>query len=258
MRDLSAPILYYNDDMLHCPNRDGLLKKYSVAGKNNLPLTYYRCPYCRGFWLTGFSANFIKDIHEAPTARATDAPTFHPKCPECDTPLTHARGDAIAPGVSVWRCEAGHGYFFPSGELTKFKETQSAKLTYHKLWNIPLPSVASVLLASLAILLVSTAAIVATIRQRQVIQSQAQSIFQRQRALVTEQGMAVFIASTTLPASVTLFVETNNYMAAMETKDGTTHTATVSKLTPATYIYYFLIERNGQRSVTRRFTLVVP
>ena len=244
--------------MLSCPNKDGLLKKYTQQGKNGLPVTYHRCPACRGFWLDSFATNFISDISaETLSSRATHALTFHPVCPDCNTPLLLARGDAIAPGVNAWRCPHGHGYFFPTGELSKFKEAQAAKLSYHKLWNIPLPSVASVLLASLALLLVSITAVVTTIRQKQIIQSQAQSIFKSQHAYVTDQGTVMFTISTNLPASVTLFVEVNNYQVVMDTTDGLTHTANVSTLPPGTYTYYFVIERNGQRSITEKFTVLL-
>ncbi len=227
-------------------------------GTNGFPITYHLCPACRGFWLTSFSANYIHDIVESPTSRSTHPLTFNPSCPECRSPLTLARGDAIAPGVNVWRCPHGHGYFFPAGELSKFKQAQSAKLTYHKLWNIPLPSVASVLLASLAILLASTAAIVTTIRQKQIIQSQAQSIFQGQHAIVSPQGAVTFITSTNLPAAVTIFVQVEQLEpVVMDTTDGLTHTATVSTLPPGTYTYYFVIERNGQRSITEKFTVLL-
>ena len=254
--------------MLHCPNRDGLLKKYSQIGKNGLSVTYDRCPSCRGFWLTSFAANFIQHLdieHAAPHTK--HALTFTPLCPECNAPLTHARGDAIAPGVSVWRCPGGHGkvpsgtshgYFFPTGELAKFKQAQTAKLSYHKLWNVPLASVASVLLASLALLLVSITAVVTAIRQKQIITSQAQSIFQGQRAIANPQGTVTFITSTNLPAAVTLFVEVEQFKPiVMETSDGLTHTTTVSTLPPGTYTYYFVIERNGQRSITEKFTVLL-
>ena len=244
--------------MLHCPNRDGLLKKYTHMGTNGFPVTYHRCPNCRGFWLTSFAANFLNQINESPSIRTNHDLTFHPLCPECNIALTHARADAIAPGVNIWRCEKGHGYFFPAGQLSKFKQAQSAKLSYHKLWQIPLPSVASVLLASLAVLLASSTAIVANIRQKQMIQSQAQSIFKSQHAYVTDQGTVMFTISTNLPASVTLFVEVNNYQVAMDTTDGLSHTATVSTLPPGIYVYFFTIEKNGKQTTTKHYTVQIP
>ena len=46
--------------------------------------------------------------------------------------------------------------FFPAGELAKFKTAQNAKVTYHKLWNIPLPSVSNVLLAAVAVIMIGS------------------------------------------------------------------------------------------------------
>ncbi|MBI5619676.1 zf-TFIIB domain-containing protein [Candidatus Gottesmanbacteria bacterium] len=247
--------------MFLCPNRDGFLKTYTTTGKNGLPLTYHRCPHCRGFWLSGFAANFLMDtdlesahpVHHPTTRRASDI-RFTPLCPECKAPLHQTHGDNIPAHVTPFRCTAGHGYFFPAGELSKFKTAQQAKIAYHKLWNIPLPSVASILLASLAVLLVSITAMVTAIRQKQSMESQAQSVFKSQTAFPSPQGTVLFVTTTNSPSTATLFVPSwNNYHIVMDTTDGLTHTTTVSTIPPGTYRYFFTITINGKTVQTEMF-----
>ena len=70
--------------------------------------------------------------------------------------LQPAHEESLPQGISALKCEDGHGYFFPSGELSKFNRAQQAKIEYHTLWGIPLPNVKSILLASLTLLILSS------------------------------------------------------------------------------------------------------
>lgn len=245
--------------MLLCPNRDGLLKRYTTTGKNGLAIAYHRCPHCRGYWLTAFSANFLSgaDIEgQHPSAPFPANPhRFAPLCPECKTPLPASRTDNMPTAVAAYRCPAGHGYFFPAGELAKFKEAQTAKVTYHKLWNIPLPSVGSVLLASVAVILL--AGIIATtvaIRQQQTSETQARQLLSSHATLPTASGTVFFVATTSIPATVTLHLPSaNNKEIRMETTDRTTHTATVFTIPAGTHDYFFRITVNGKTVQTETF-----
>lgn len=71
---------------------------------------------------------------------------FGATCPQCLRPLERTTEDNIPPDVTAFRCSDSHGYFFPAGELRKFKESQEAKIAYHERWHVPLTSVASAIL----------------------------------------------------------------------------------------------------------------
>lgn len=245
--------------MFLCPNRDGFLKTYATSGKNGLPITYHRCPHCRGYWLSAFAANFISDVdiesQHPPAPLPTSHHRFTPLCPECKTPLHVFRDENVPSSVATYRCPTGHGYFFPSGELTKFKTAQQAKIAYHKLWNIPIPSVSSVLLASVVVILLG--GIIATtvaIRQKQTSVTQARQLLSSHATLPTASGTVFFVATTSIPATVTLHLPSaNNKEIRMESTDRTTHTAIVSTLPPGAYRYYFTVTINGKTVQTEIF-----
>lgn len=242
--------------ILSCPNRDGFLKTYTTTGKNGLPVTYHRCPHCRGTWASGFAVNFLADVVEHPRPPAVvHPPLLTPLCPECKAHLLSLRSDNVPASVTAYRCPAGHGYFFPTGELTKFKEAQQAKIAYHKLWNIPIPSISSVLLASVVIILFGS--IIATtiaIRQQQTNVSQARQLLVSLSTLPTAAGTVFFVATTSVPATVSLYIPSwNTTEILMETTDRTTHTATVSTIPSGTFSYFFTITINGKTVQTEMF-----
>lgn len=248
--------------MLHCPNRDGFLKTYAAVGKNNLPVRYSRCSNCRGYWLSSFAANFLKDIsieHESAVTYQTDTNRLAPLCPECKTPLTPAHGDNIPQEVTAYRCTHNHGYFFPAGELAKFKAAQTAKLNYHKLWNVPLPSVASILLAAFALIMIgSITALTFSIQKKQTTVSQAQELLVSHQTFSPSPG-AIFIAATTsAPATVTVTIpSTKPDPIPMESQNRTMHTTTITTLPPGIYEYFFTISVNGKSTTTDRFSFIV-
>ncbi len=245
--------------ILSCPNRDGFLKTYATTGKNGLPVAYHRCPHCRGYWLSAFAANFLSDVdiesQHLPGPLPISHHRFTPLCPECKTPLHVSRDYNVPSSVTAFRCPAGHGYFFPSGELTKFKTAQQAKISYHKLWNIPIPSVSSVLLVSVVIILFG--GIIATtiaIRQQQTNVSQARQLLVSHSTLPTANATVFFVATTSVPATVTLHIPSANAAPVlMETTDRTTHTATVSTIPSGTFSYFFTITVNGKTVQTEMF-----
>src|SRR3972149_3046825 len=140
---------------MQCPLADGELSNQSLKNKLGLTVSFARCPGCHGIWTAAFDANYLDisavDEEEAGSSNTTIAP----KCPVCITNLVTADGDNIPPGVVAWQCGMGHGYFFPRGQLFKFKKAQEAKIMYFKLWQIPMSSLASVLLASFVLLILS-------------------------------------------------------------------------------------------------------
>ena len=248
--------------MLHCPNRDGLLKTYAAEGIHNLPVKYARCPNCRGYWLSSFAANFLKDVSiesESSAQHHSDTSGLMLLCPDCKIPLVLTHGDNIPNGVTAYRCPNNHGYFFPAGELAKFKTAQNAKLSYHKLWNIPLPSVASVLLAALAIVMIgSITAITLSIQKKQTTVSQAQELLVSHQAFSPASGTIFIAATTSVPATVTVTIpSTKPAPILMESQDRTVHTTTVTTLPPGIYEYVFTISVNGKSTQTDRFSFTI-
>lgn len=246
---------------MNCPNNDAQLHKHTTTDHGGMSITYYRCPRCFGYWLDAFNANFIKNNQIKGISKPHSHPSAQPHCPSCRKPLTLMRGDNIPPGVTAWGCPDNHGYYFTDEELKKFKEAQEAKISYHKLWNIPLPSLASVLLVGIGAFLI-TEGIVTTFKQTQLkqsIQTNADEILQSQQAVInSNDGSVTFLVSTGLPSTVFVTVNNTGYSnIPLTSTDRKTHVAQIRNLAPGQYIYTFTITMESATVTSEDYTLIV-
>ncbi len=248
---------------MQCPQGDGELIAHTTAGENNLAVSYSTCPTCGGHWMDSFAANFIKLSPD--DLQRTGAKLVHPRgvllCPICQQQLTRTTGENIPDQVTVYSCPDHHGYFFPTGQLAAFKKAQKAKIAYHKLWSIPLPSVASVLLG--VFLVVVAGGFIATmnaLNQTQTTTSQAEELFSSQRAYVAgELAEVLLTARTTMDATLTVHIPGfAAFEGTMESADLRTHTLVVKNIPPGTYEYFFTIATGGVSSDTKTFTFTMP
>lgn len=250
---------------MDCPRGDGVLKDYKRRDEKGLVVRYQRCPTCGGHWASAFDANYAKyaDLDDKPPAASNDDRTT-PACPVCKKPLQEARGENIPPQVTVLRCNAGHGYFFPAGELSKFKKAQEAKINYFQLWQLPLSSVAGTLLTALVGIILSLGLIVGVIstQKKQITVPKAQSVITEQRAYTTAGTRAVtIVARTSVETALTLFLNTpGGFESRMDTLDRRTHILRIDNVPSGDYTYTFSwVDQNGiRRSVPDSYPLHIP
>ncbi|MCX6792224.1 MAG: hypothetical protein NT149_04270 [Candidatus Gottesmanbacteria bacterium] len=245
---------------MQCPQKDAELISHTTQGENGLTVSYSTCPTCRGYWMDSFSANFIK-INTTDATRAIAATATY-YCPICAKPLKRTTGDNIPENVYIFDCPVHHGYFFPTGQLTAFKKAQQMKIEYHKLWHIPMPNVASILLGSFVLLLLSGGLAVTFrgLQQRQIIESQARQILTNHEVYTTAGRSAVLVTATTgVDATVTVHIPAlNNLSAPMQTSDNRTHQLTIQNVPLGTYPYFFTIEVAGKKIQSDTFTFTNP
>lgn len=253
----------YNKDM-QCPNSDGELISHTTYGENNLTVSYSTCPTCRGHWMESFAANFIK---LAPSdLQRTGARLVHPegarKCPVCQKALERATGENVPDTVWAYRCPENHGYFFPAGELAAFIKARVAKIEYHKVWNLPLPNVASVLLAGFLVLILTGGLLTGfrSVQNRQTTTSEAKDVLSSEHAYVIPQTREVlFTAQTQQDAVLTVHIpEFNNFEKILSSTDHRTHTLVARDIPTGSYRYYFTMEMNGKKIQSETFTFVMP
>lgn len=240
---------------MQCPNGDGELSVHTTAGENNLTVSYSTCPTCHGHWMDSFAANYIKlSPYEMQENIVPGNPaTF--VCPVCQTHLERALGDNIPATVTAYTCPDHHGYFFPSGQLAAFKRAQTAKIAYHKLWNLPLASVASVLLAGVAFFVISGA-----VQRPQETRSQAKQVFVGQKAYLSDETDSVlFSATTSIETIVTLHIpEFKNFTREMTTTNKRSHMLYVADIPVGEYRYYFTMQSGEREEETPEYLLVKP
>lgn len=231
---------------MRCPNGDNILIEKTPV-HDGMSLHYLFCPSCFGHWLSGFDANYIKNID------IPDLAGLHPAvqgatlryCPQCRKTLVRDTDENIPPDVVVFRCPDSHGYFFPAGELRKFKEAQEVKISYHKHWQVPLSSVASALLMSLFGLVLSAGLVLGVIegQKQQIITSQAEEIITSQKAYPDNRG-ATIIAITAEPLSLAVILDEKAYP--MQSSDGKSHVVRITDLPPGNHQYRFQFQKEGK------------
>lgn len=244
---------------MHCPTGDADLISHTTQGEKGLTVSYSTCPVCHGYWMDSFSANFIK----LPTER-TGAKLVHPEgdflCPVCTTPLVRTSSESVPDGVRVYDCPAHHGYFFPAGQLAAFKKAQKTKIDYHKLWNIPMPNVASILLGGMVLLLLSGGLAVTFrgLQQRQTMESRAKEILTNHEVYATPHTVLI-TATTGIDAGVVVHIPSfNNFSAPLQSTDHRMHQLTVQNIAAGTYRYFFTITVSGTTIQSDIFTFTLP
>lgn len=245
---------------MQCPAADAELTSHATQGEQGLTVSYSTCPACRGYWMDSFAANFIKPDNLKETKTSAGTSTYH--CPVCSKELTRSRGDNIPDDVLIFDCPGHHGYFFPAGQLAAFKKAQKTKIEYHKLWNIPMPNVASILLGSFLLLLLS-GSLALTFRgmqQKQTIQSQARQILTDHVVYKAADHTTILIAATTAAdAALTVRIpQLNNFTAPLESPNSRTHQLTIPNVPAGTYKYFFTIALSGKEIQSDTFTFTIP
>lgn len=246
---------------MQCPYRDDALSDRSTTTDGGLPLRFAQCASCKSYWIDGFDANYLKsDLFTSASRTGSPPSDATPFCPECGAALIPATEESIPRSVTAYRCPRGHGYLFPGNELVKFKEAQEAKLAYHRLWNIPLPDMKSVLLGSLGLVMaIGLGITVFEMQKSRDIRSSAARVITSQTASVSAATRSVvFSAITGFQTQVVLHIDAlNGFAQTMETKDQTIHTLTVRDVPAGSYEYYFTVQHAGDlvRSETNVFEM---
>lgn len=248
---------------MKCPTGDGELISHSTHGESNLTVTYSTCPFCRGHWMESFAANFIKLTPEELQKKHAGAhPDASYSCPICRKGLERATGDNIPDTVTVYSCPEGHGYFFPAGQLAAWKNAQSAKIVYHKLWNIPLPNVGSVLLTGFLTAILTGGLVIglSVVQNRQTTSSQAKQFLAWQRAYAVPNTHILLVsAQTQEKTTLTIHIVTPYTIEKpLDTKDGLTHIIEVTDVPSGSYQYYFSWEQGANLVRSETYSVVIP
>ncbi|MDO8452055.1 MAG: hypothetical protein Q7S76_04275 [bacterium] len=246
---------------MRCPLGDGQLSVHRHTDYTGFSTTYSICSKCHGFWLSAFDANYIP-LEEFALPRKDVAFSIEKtlSCPVCQDGLVSARGENIPPSVSAWMCPLHHGYFFPTTELRKFKDAQNTKISYFKLWNLPLPSLSSVLLTSITITILSLGLLLTYLEvfNRQTTQSQAHTVVTSHQVFVTPTRHVTIAATTQFSTNLTLTINPNIRLETeMRTTDGISHSLTVFDVPAGTYEYSFSYSIDDTTTSTPRYRFTV-
>ena len=243
---------------MDCPIGDDILIRHTSKGVSDIPVSYHQCDTCQSHWIDAFDANYVSPNDLPQSINQTKIPE-RLLCPTCREELLRAHEKAMAPNVLAYYCTTGHGYFFLTGNLRTFRQAQVARISYHKLWDIPIPPLRTVLLASLVLLTgLASGFIVQSIQTPQRSTIMAKSVINYHDAIVSPRDSSVtFLARTTSITKLTLGIPSVNLNKPMETKDGYTHNLRVPDLPTGTHTYLFIYQVNRKTIQSKEFTLTI-
>ena len=148
-------------NQLSCPQcRQPLTDKEVVVSTDQKALIS-ECFNCGGHFLPPMVANLLPQVTAQDVDSITPKNTFPVNsaviCPVCQATMVAITDTVVPKSVTVYTCPENHGNYFPLHQLYAFKRAQKTKLEYHQLWGIPIKSVFTVLLPTIAIFTAITA-----------------------------------------------------------------------------------------------------
>ena len=163
---------------MQCPNCNSQFKTVNVEG-----LDVEHCPSCGG---TFFDDNDINRISLATAQKFSTDETAESIsgeekiCPRDGELMTRLNKESIPQHITLLGCPKCKGIFAYPHDLLEFKQAQKAKVDFFKFWRVPLPSVQSVVVSAVFILIsVSTIGLTYFLtNQSQTISSNASEICQ--------------------------------------------------------------------------------
>lgn len=253
-----------------CPRGDGELIEKTVNRPGDTSLKYWVCNTCGGQWLRAFDANFLrsgdiagKSVVNQPLLRPlVDFPASSVFiCPVCGFRLARVTGQNIPENVTSWNCPHGHGYFFPQGQLFKFKVAQEAKIAYHKAWEIPLPGVSSTLLTAIVGIILSLGLIFGAVegQRQQIILTQAKDNITYNHVSVSKDDKSIiFMVNTAVKTTITLHINKLQFTSQMQSADKKSHTLRITNVPNGEYNYYLTFPVSGKELRSEDFSFLVP
>lgn len=211
------------------------------------------CPNCGGSFFEENEINRIS-LPEAKTIAADKKTGFisaTPKlCPKDNLPMKAIQEESVPQFVTLLKCEKCQGVFAFPDDLVNFKKAQQTKLNFFKVWQLPLPSLKSVLVYSFLILTtVSLLSSFYVVNVRQSLQTQADDVVKSIKiSTVNNITVIYFITKVPFQSEVVFFnQQTGQEIRRIISKEPSkTHFLTVGDIAPSENISLQIILISGQ------------
>lgn len=209
--------------------------------------SFMHCFHCNGSFFEDNIVNRIS-LESAQQLALTHSPmealfsAALKKCPKDDSvmlPIPHS--EALPQSITLFHCNTCHGVFSTAPELVKFKKAQQIKVDYHKIWEIPLPRLQSILIIFIFTVLSGAVFIGAnTAWKTASYKSEAQELLQHIKLFRSGRYILVSFSTTTRFSSEVIFLTggSREVVRTIMKSPSTTHVTTLSDLTLTTDTYF--------------------
>lgn len=174
-------------------------------------------------------------------------------CPKDKLPMKIAQEEAIPQYVTLFRCPKCQGIFAGPNDLLNFKKAQKAKLSFFKIWQIPLPSLKSVLVYGF--LLAASLSFIYSyqvIKTNQSFKTQANEIVKSIKISRVNNSTVVYFITKTPVASKMIFLNKKTgqeLIKIINEKPQTAHFLTIKDILPSSDILFQIIITQGKNQI---------
>lgn len=236
-----------------CADCNHQLSPITLTGHSqNIDLDY--CGHCGGIWTDTGETNFLDDkslvelTDLLPEEPAPDVLLQQPLCPRDRNIMTVFRGESVPYDLAIFRCGKCNGFWFPYKGLFKFKSAQASKISYTKNWKIPLPSIYSVALPLLLLLVLGTGlvAVLSGVDKNTDLRTRAQMSVSKPLVIHPDANSVILSFNTekAVISKIKYWQRPNSKTESwVSNVPKTNHTVQLKNLTPdVTYSYQLLIK----------------
>lgn len=180
-------------------------------------------------------------------------------CPKDNLPMKAIQEESVPQFVTLLKCEKCQGVFTFPDDLVNFKKAQQTKLNFFKAWQLPLPSLKSILVYSFLILTtVSLLTSFHTISTNQSLKTQADDVIKSIKiSAVNNITVIYFITKVPFQSEAVFFNQQTGQeiRRIISKKPSKTHFLTVNDIAPSKTTTLKIILTSGK---TRFGTKPIP
>jgi hypothetical protein len=173
-------------------------------------------------------------------------------CPKDMLPLRLLREDSIPAFISIMRCDKCHGLFLSAKDLLAFKRAQHAKIAFYKTWQIPLPSLTSVLVYSFALTFAfATFTFMHNFYQKNATPTQAESIVRNVHVVQNQAVTTIYFTTDKDYSSSITFYKNNKVIekGIISSIPTQAHIAKITTLQPSGDITFKIFLKSGDQII---------
>lgn len=215
------------------------------------------CSYCGTNVLEDNIINRIS-LQEA---RELDVHTNQPQinnishlCPYDHAPLSLLQEESIPQFVTILKCHICQRIVISGDDLVAFKKAQKAKVNFFKNWQMPLPSLHSVLVYSMLVALgLTTLSMFGTIFTPHTTSTQARDIIKNITISQNNANTIIYFTSIVpISSRITFYNKSNNKVlldSVISNAFTTVHLINITSIQPSADIYFIIYLKNDSVTI---------
>lgn len=219
----------------------------------------YHCTECGGNFLEENQLNRLTMMDAMDLAHEKSDERDYQQiklCPRDSLPLRLLREDSIPAFITIMRCDKCRGLYLSAKDLLTFKKAQKTKIAFYKTWQIPLPSLTTVLVYSFALTFAfATFTFMQNFYQKNAPPTQAESIVRNVHITTDQTATTIYFTTEKEYSSNLIFYKDKKVVASVivSAVPSQAHIAKITTLAPNKDITFKVQLRSGEKIIESDF-----